>query len=183
MPEDPSLRASDEQRERAAGDIREHFAAGRLDEDELDQRVQAAYAARTQGELSAVLADLPKLPATPAQQKAELVQRRHQLQSRLLQEAGGGLGLFVVCSVIWLASGGHHGHGQFWPGIVLLIVLIPLLRNGWRLYGPAPELDRVERELESKRQRDESKHQLRKQIRSQVRDERRADRYERRRGR
>ena len=25
--------------------------------------------------------------------------------------------------------------------------MIPLLRNGWRLYGPAPELDRVEEEL------------------------------------
>jgi hypothetical protein len=180
MPEDPSLRASDEQRERAAGDIREHFAAGRLDEDELDQRVQAAYAARTQGELSAVLADLPKLPATPAQQKAELAQRRHQLQRRLLQEAGGGLGLFVACSVIWFTSA-HHG--SFWPGIVLLVVLIPLLRNGWRLYGPAPELDRVERELEAKRQRDKAKHHMRNEIRQQARDDRRAARYERRRDR
>jgi hypothetical protein len=34
---------------------------------------------------------------------------------------------------------------------VLLVVLIPLVRNGWRLYGPEPELDRVERELEQRR--------------------------------
>jgi len=38
---------------------------------------------------------------------------------------------------------------------VLLVVLIPLLRNSWRLYGPAPELDRVERELEQKARQDE----------------------------
>jgi hypothetical protein len=35
------------------------------------------------------------------------------------------------------------------------VVLIPLLRNSWRLYGPAPELDRVERELEQKARQDE----------------------------
>jgi hypothetical protein len=27
------------------------------------------------------------------------------------------------------------------------VAAIPLVRNGWRLYGPAPELDRVEQEL------------------------------------
>jgi Domain of unknown function (DUF1707) len=158
MPEDPGLRASDEQRERAAGDIREHFAAGRLDEDELDQRVQAAYAAKTQRELASLLADLPQLPASPAQKKAELAERRRQLQRRLLQETGGGVALFVICTVIWITSGAS---GQFWPIWVALITLIPLLRNGWRLYGPAPELDRVERELDSRRRRDELRRELR----------------------
>jgi hypothetical protein len=37
---------------------------------------------------------------------------------------------------------------MFWPIWVALIGVVPLLRNGWRLYGPAPQLDRVERELE-----------------------------------
>src|SRR5689334_15872807 len=92
---DPSLRASDEQRERAAQEIREHFAAGRLTDEELSERVQAAYAARTEGELKTVLADLPKLPATRAQQKAEIAERRRHLQRRLVQEAGGGAGAFL----------------------------------------------------------------------------------------
>jgi hypothetical protein len=157
MADAPDLRASDEQRERAARDIREHFAAGRLSEDELDERVQAVYSAKTQQELNRVMADLPKLPASAAEQKAELAQRRSQLQRRLLQEAGGGMGLFALCTVIWLASGGQHGHGQFWPVWVLVVVLIPLLRNGWRLYGPAPELDRVERELEARRRHAEQR--------------------------
>jgi hypothetical protein len=30
----------------------------------------------------------------------------------------------------------------------MIVMLLPLLRNGWRLYGPAPDLDRVEAELE-----------------------------------
>src|SRR5947199_167061 len=40
--------------------------------------------------------------------------------------------------------------GEFWRIWVAIFPLIALLRNGWRLYGPAPELDRVERELEAK---------------------------------
>jgi Domain of unknown function (DUF1707) len=141
------LRASDEQRERAARDIREHFAAGRLTEDELSDRVQAVYSARTQQELQGLLADLPKLPATRAEQKAALAARRGELQRRLLQETGGGAALFVMCVLIWVLSGAH---GQFWPIWVALVTLIPLVRNGWRLYGPAPQLDRVERELEAR---------------------------------
>jgi hypothetical protein len=173
MADRPDLRASDEQRDRAAQEIREHFAAGRLTDEELSDRVQAAYAARTEGELNAVLADLPRLPATRAQQKAEIVQRRRDLQRRLLQEAGGGSGAFLICTAIWVASGAS---GFFWPMFVALGILIPLLRNGWRLYGPAPELDVVERELEGRRR----KNQIRNEIRSDARD--RAARHSRRHG-
>src|SRR5215211_4168112 len=57
--QDPDLRASDEERESTVTLLREHGAAGRLDVDELEQRVGAAYAARTHGQLSGLLADLP----------------------------------------------------------------------------------------------------------------------------
>jgi DUF1707 SHOCT-like domain len=139
------LRVSDQQRERAAQELREHFAAGRLTEEELDERVQRAYSARTEQELRALRADLPRLPLSPQERKAALAARRRQLQRRLIQESGGGLAVFAVCVIVWTVSGAQ---GQFWPIWVAIIVLIPLLRNAWRLYGPAPELDRVERELE-----------------------------------
>jgi len=158
MPDAPDLRVSDEQRDRAAQEIREHFAAGRLTDDELSDRVQAAYSARTEGELKALTADLPKLPATRAEQKAAIAQRRHDLQRRLLQEAGGGSGAFLICTVIWLATGAS---GFFWPIFVALGVLIPLVRNGWRLYGPAPEFDEIERELESRQRKNAARSQLR----------------------
>lgn len=144
MPEPPELRVSDEERERAARELREHYAAGRLTEEELDERVQAVYEARTAGELRALRADLPALPVTRAQQREEVAQRRSELQRRLLQQSGGALAPFGICTVIWLANGAH---GMFWPIWVVLVALIPLVRNGWRLYGPAPELDRVEQEL------------------------------------
>ena len=152
MPE--GLRVSDQQREQAADALRDHFAAGRLTDDELNERLDAALEAKTEPELNALLADLPKLPVSPQQRKAELLARRGQLQRRVIQEAGGGAGLFVLCTGIWAASGAQ---GQFWPIWVLLVVLIPLLRNSWRLYGPSPELDRVERELERKARQDQER--------------------------
>jgi Domain of unknown function (DUF1707) len=171
MPEPPKLRVSDEDRERAAHEIREHFAAGRLSEEELDERVQAAYQARTQDELRALREDLPALPVTRAQQKAELAERRAHLRRRVLQEAGGGLGAFVLCTGIWAASGAS---GQFWPVWVLLVVVIALARNVWRLYGPAPEFDRLEADLDRRRRRDESRSR-----RGELRSGERADRRER----
>jgi hypothetical protein len=141
------VRVSDQDRELAAQMLREHFAAGRLSQEELDDRVQTAYSARTQQELEELLWDLPALPVTQQQVKAELVARRKHLQRRLLQESGGGLAIFAVCVVVWAANGGNG----FWPGWVAIFVLVPLIRNGWRLYGPAPELDRVEHYLEQRR--------------------------------
>jgi len=159
MPEFSELRVSDQERERVAKEIREHFAAGRLTDDELDQRVAAVYAARTQSELADLRSDLPRLPATRAEQRAELAERRAHLQRRLLQQSGGALGLFVLCTVIWLASGAQ---GQFWPAWVAVVAAMPLLRNGWRMYGPAPELDRVEQEL-ARRERGEGRRDARRE--------------------
>ena len=43
--QDPELRASDREREDAVTRLREHGAAGRLDVDELEERIGSAYAA------------------------------------------------------------------------------------------------------------------------------------------
>ncbi len=49
------LRASDADRDRTAGILREHFGVGRLDQEEFDERVQLAYDAKTRADLSALL--------------------------------------------------------------------------------------------------------------------------------
>jgi hypothetical protein len=146
MADTPGVRVSDEDRERTAREIRDHFAAGRLSDDELSERLTAVYRARTEDQLVALRSDLPKLPVTA---RAELAERRAILQRQLLQQTGGGLSLFLICTVVWAASGGN---GMFWPIWVALVAVIPLIRNGWRLYGPAPELERVEQELAGRRQ-------------------------------
>ena len=53
------IRVSDAERERVAARLREHFAEGRLSQEELDERLSAALSAKTEGDLRRVMADLP----------------------------------------------------------------------------------------------------------------------------
>ena len=61
MPGDPRIRASDADRDRATALLREHHAAGRLTAEEFQERLDAAYAAKTLGQLDELLADLPAI--------------------------------------------------------------------------------------------------------------------------
>ena len=54
----PDLRASDADRERAVLTLGRAAGEGRLDVDELEERLQLAYAARTHGELERLVADV-----------------------------------------------------------------------------------------------------------------------------
>ena len=58
-----SLRAADADREAVTERLRQAAAEGRLEPDELEDRVHTALRARTYGELDLVLADLPGEPA------------------------------------------------------------------------------------------------------------------------
>jgi hypothetical protein len=53
------VRAGDDDRERTVRQLQRGLSAGRLDVAEFDERVRAAYTARTLGELSDLTADLP----------------------------------------------------------------------------------------------------------------------------
>jgi Domain of unknown function (DUF1707) len=140
-----SLRADDAEREMLAGELREHMLAGRLSSAEFEERVEHAYKATTRGQLDALKQDLPLSPATLS---AELVRRRSNLRRRLVQEASGGLTVSGVCVAIWLADGAS---GSFWPVWVIMVTLLPTLRNLARLFGPAPDLDVVEAKLNDRR--------------------------------
>ena len=63
---EPTLRASDSDREEIVTELRSHGAAGRLEVEELEQRIESAYAARTHGDLQELLADLPRQRVAPA---------------------------------------------------------------------------------------------------------------------
>jgi hypothetical protein len=54
-----TLKASDADREQIAERLRKATAEGRLLAEELEERLEATFAARTYGELDAVVADLP----------------------------------------------------------------------------------------------------------------------------
>ncbi len=55
----PSWLAATADRERTVGALRAGFVEGRLTQDELNERIARAYAARTYGDLWALTADLP----------------------------------------------------------------------------------------------------------------------------
>ena len=101
------MRVSDADREQVAERLREHFAAGRLTSEELDERVDTALNAKTAGELRAVMADLPEpgsVGPRAAQQGPDSTYRPvygYRRGPRLLP-----LGLFLLLAVILLPSAG-----------------------------------------------------------------------------
>ncbi|WP_229069637.1 DUF1707 domain-containing protein [Actinoplanes sp. DH11] len=85
---DPTLRASDAERQRVVVLLEEHTAAGRLTLDEYAERVDRVLACRTHGDLARVTADLPVQQNRPADDN------RHLLWAFLV--AGIVLALFTV---------------------------------------------------------------------------------------
>src|SRR5215469_9747836 len=67
-PARPDLRVSDAERDAVVTELGEHFQQGRLDQVEFDERVTQALAARTESDLSALLADLPPTREAPGPQ-------------------------------------------------------------------------------------------------------------------
>jgi hypothetical protein len=65
------LRISDEDRHQVAEVLRKAAGEGRIDLDELDQRLEAAYAAKTYGELVPLTVDLPAQAAPPVAPRPE----------------------------------------------------------------------------------------------------------------
>ena len=153
------LRISDQDRDGAAAAIREHYAAGRLDSSEFEERLQGVMTARTERELNALTADLPLLPVSAPQARALTKQRRAEIRRRAVHNAGGSLTPFLVCTVVWAVTGADLHF--FWPALLLLGPVALLARVGWALYGPSPDLDSAERELKSHRRRHVRRHRYR----------------------
>jgi hypothetical protein len=67
---DPRLRLSDADRDEAIARLSEHYAVGRLDKDEFDERSDAVWTARTQGDLAPIFLDLaPVRRSLPASRR------------------------------------------------------------------------------------------------------------------
>jgi Domain of unknown function (DUF1707) len=84
-----TLRAADADREHVAERLRHATAEGRLRPDELEERLEATFSARSYGELDAVVADLPHPPA-----------RRHRPAVAPWMVLAAALGLTVAIPLI-----------------------------------------------------------------------------------
>lgn len=126
------MRVSDAEREAAAAELQEHFASGRLTQDELDERLAAAFTAKTHGDLNALFTDLPSSGGW-AGAGAGSGAREHENAQRVT--VGRGIGRLVAATVlIWLlfivGILGVFGIGTGRPiGIVLLVAAFALLRR------------------------------------------------------
>jgi hypothetical protein len=138
MPGDPRIRASDADRERTSELLREHHAQGRLTPEEFNERLDQVFAAKTIGELDALLADMPgidlyRLPAagiTPVPPGA----RRGRAGSALERRRDGpitprGAATWAAWAAIstalflaWLGVGLITGGAAWIPWFLLVVV-------------------------------------------------------------
>src|SRR3954447_23636459 len=114
---DSDLRASDAERERVAQLLRDSAGEGRLDMDELSERLDRVYAARTHGELEQVTRDLPGQAI--ARPSATLPSRRRAVVPTT----------FVWVSALLVAIWALTGFGYFWPVWPMLWFAFATLRH------------------------------------------------------
>ena len=92
-PATPRLRISDADRHQVAELLREAAGEGRLDLEELDERLEAAYAAKTYADLVPITLDLPIAGAHPAphrpRYRARAARRRAGRALRLVDRDPG----------------------------------------------------------------------------------------------
>ena len=69
-PPDPRMRIGDSDRERAMADLAMHYADGRLDHEEYDERLDAIWTARTRADLAMLFSDLPRPQPQPTRAPA-----------------------------------------------------------------------------------------------------------------
>jgi DUF1707 SHOCT-like domain len=92
MPARAALRASDADREHVAERLRKAAVEGRLDTDELEERLETALSARTYGQLEPLLRDLPAR------------RRRSSQRSRALALGGTALLATLALTAVVLAA-------------------------------------------------------------------------------
>jgi len=101
VPEPHDIRASDAEREAVADAVRDHAAAGRIDADELEARLERTYGARLRADLAPIVADLPSLETAPRP-------RRSLPRVAAIPPV---LAIAVLLIAIWAVTGA----GYFWP--------------------------------------------------------------------
>jgi hypothetical protein len=96
------IRVADSDRERAVERLRHAAAEGRLEPEELEERVESALRARTDGELQSLTGDLPSERRARGRRKQMACLRDHRLA-------------FAVAAPGMIAIWALTGADYFWP--------------------------------------------------------------------
>jgi hypothetical protein len=139
----PDLRIGDAEREAAADHLREHFAEGRLTQEEFTDRLDGVFAAKTQSQLSAVSKDLPQPAARPSaplpvaaatgwDRERERQEYRSGRRPRL-----GFLPVIIAALAAWLLIADLSLRAFPWPGKLAIFLAIFAVFRGFlrRLMG------------------------------------------------
>lgn len=106
---DYDMRIGHAERDAALVQLREHFVAGRLTFDELTERIDLALAAKTQGQIDSLMADLPRPPRSARPQPAR-------------PEPDPDAGRFLVFALLlfalatWVLIMAWMSRHAYWPG-------------------------------------------------------------------
>jgi hypothetical protein len=128
------IRVSDADRDQAIAELGEHFQAGRLTQEEFDDRSGRALQARTGRDLSALFTDLPR-PAAPDQWAGAVASPMAGPVPRAGGRGAGSLptvrfvlGVAIVAIIASNVLG--HNHDSTWliPVIILGFILLRLSR-------------------------------------------------------
>lgn len=113
----PDLRVSDAERTQVADTLSKHYAEGRLDQAEFDERLQRAMSAKTRSDLAGLLSDLPPLEGPPSPPP-----HRHRRSGLLL------IAFVFVAAALATSDWGWHD-GWHFPWLLFWIVLFVLWRR------------------------------------------------------
>jgi hypothetical protein len=104
-----AIRIGDAERDIAAAELGDHYAAGRLSLDELHERIGLVLSARTHGQLGRVMRDLPPArqeprPAPEALPGEPVISGQGQQSSATADRDGrvAAIGLLLLAMLIWL---------------------------------------------------------------------------------
>jgi hypothetical protein len=108
------VRASDAERDRAVASIRRAYAGGRLTLEDLERRIERAYAATWRSELRALTRDLPFEMPIDRRRAARGLDRFQRAMFRF--HAWCFVSFNTVLVSMWAWGGGH----EFWPALSIV---------------------------------------------------------------
>jgi hypothetical protein len=137
---DATMRVSDAERAEVADQLAQHYGDGRLDQADLDERLNRAMTAKTRADLTGITDDLPEAETRPAARTSTYPSRARAIPPtprarRQWPRALPIVLLIAVVAVTW------HGLVPFWPwswfgfgfGPWLWIALLAFC---WLRFGP-----------------------------------------------
>jgi hypothetical protein len=132
-----NIRVGDAEREATASQLRDHYADGRLTLDELNERLDQAFTAKTRADLNAVMRDLPVAarPMTPVATGSQWSGSSGSSSSsgyarRRFAAIAPALLMFWVCATLaGFFLFGLFGVGDKPVAIVLLLAALAFLRR------------------------------------------------------